>query len=109
MKQHYYIFWNSKDNNMEIKKKLMHWRLGRVAYHQNCLNCHQETLSRKHAVICSGIDQILMEKYQCDNIPHSQTIIDFLLDKYAFGDHINVWKDLSWAISQIEMLCLRLF
>ena len=36
----------------ELKKEIINWRLGRIAYHQKCQRCG-ESLSRKHAVVCS--------------------------------------------------------
>ena len=34
------------DNNGEIQRNLIRWRLGRIAYHQECLNCNREKLSK---------------------------------------------------------------
>ncbi len=84
------------------------YRLGRIAYHQECLNCDAVTLSRKHAVICSGVDQALYEKYDLAESFYSQNILDTLLNKYMYGYHISTWKDISWAIDQIQRLCLGL-
>ena len=99
------LFWKS-DADGEILKKLVRWRLGRIAYHQKCLNCKKETLSRKHAAICSGVDQILYEKYDQVESFYSQNILDTLINKYMFGNHLLIWKDIAWAIDQIQKLCL---
>ena len=48
------LFWKSEDDG-EILRNLLRWRLGRIAFHQECLNCNRENLSRKHAVLCSGV------------------------------------------------------
>ena len=99
------LFWKHEDDGA-ILRKLVRWRLGRIAYHQECLNCNAETLSRKHAVICSGVDQALYEKYDLAESFYTQNILDTLLNKYMYGYHISIWKDIAWAIDQIQRLCL---
>ena len=99
------LFWNSEDDG-EIKRNLIKWRLGRIAYHQDCLNCNRGKLSRKHAVLCSGVDHALFEKYEEVESYYSQNILDTLLNKYMSGNHSLIWKDVSWAINQIQKLCL---
>ena len=42
------LFWKSEEDG-EILRNLVTWRLGRIACH---LNCKRENLSRKHAVLC---------------------------------------------------------
>jgi hypothetical protein len=98
------LFWKHEDDGA-ILRKLVRWRLGRIAYHQECLNCNAETLSRKHAVICSGVDQALYEKYDLAESFYTQNILDTLLNKYMYGYHISIWKDIAWAIDQIQRLC----
>jgi len=99
------LFWTNEEDG-EIQRKLVRWRLGRVAFHQECLNCNGESLSRKHATLCSGIDQVLFDKYEEIESFYSQNILDTLLNKYMFGNHISIWKDIAWAITQIQNLCL---
>jgi hypothetical protein len=99
------LFWKNEDD-AEILRNLIRWRLGRIAYHQECINCNREKLSRKHAVLCSGVDQALFEKYEQVETFYSQNILDTLLNKFMYGNHISVWKDISWAINQIQKLCL---
>ena len=56
---------------------------GRIAYHQQCLSylsCSRENLSRKHAVLCSGVDDVLFGKYKEVESFQSQTILDTLLN-----------------------------
>jgi hypothetical protein len=43
----------------EMQKELLFWRLGRIAFHQNCKKCGSAQLSRKHAVQCANISQTL--------------------------------------------------
>ena len=81
-------------------------RLGRIAYHQESLNWNREKLSRKHAVLCSGVDQALFDKYEEIESFYSQNILDTLLNKYMFGNHSEIWKNVSWGINQIQILCL---
>ena len=99
------LFWKTEEEG-EMQRKLVRWRLGRIAFHQECLNCNKESLSRKHATLCSGIDQVLFDKYQEIESFFSQNILDTLLNKYMFGNHISIWKDIAWAITQIQTLCL---
>jgi hypothetical protein len=99
------LFWKSEEDG-EILRNLVRWRLGRIAYHQECLNCNRENLSRKHAVLCSGVDEVLFDKYEEVESFQSQNILDTILNKYMFGNHISIWKDVSWAINQIQNICL---
>ena len=99
------LFWKTEEEG-EIQRDLVRWRLGRIAFHQECLNCNRESLSRKHATMCSGIDQALFDKYEEIESFYSQNILDTLLNKYMFGNYISIWKDISWAITQIQKLCL---
>ena len=99
------LFWKSDDEG-EIQRNLVRWRLGRIAYHQECLNCNREKLSRKHAVLCSGVDQALFDEYEEIESFYSQNILDTLLNKYMFGNHSEIWKNVSWGINQIKTLCL---
>ena len=99
------LFWKNEDDG-EIQRNLVRWRLGRIAFHQNCLNCNQENLSRKHAVLCSGVDEILFDKYEEIESFQSQNILDTLLNKYMFKNNSVIWKDISWAITQIQKVCL---
>jgi hypothetical protein len=99
------LFWRNEDEG-EVNRNLIRWRLGRIAFHQECLNCNRENLSRKHAVLCSGVDQALFEKYEEVESFYSQNILDTLLNKYMYGNHLTIWKDISWAINQIQKLCL---
>ena len=52
------------------------------------------------------MDDVLFGKYEEVESFQSQTILDTLLHKYMLGNHISVWKDVSWAINQIQKLCL---
>lgn len=99
------LFWENEDDG-EIQRNLVRWRLGRIAFHQNCLNCNQEYLSRKHAVLCSGVDEVLFDKYEEIESFQSQNILDTLLNKSMFKNYSGIWKDISWAITQIQKICL---
>jgi len=99
------LFWKNEEQG-EIKRNLIRWRLGRIAFHQQCLNCNREKLSRKHAVLCSGVDHVLFEKYEVMESFYSQNILDTLLNKFMFGNYFGICKDISWAINQIQKLCL---
>ena len=46
------------------------------------------------------------DKYEEVESFQSQNILDTLLNKYMFGNHILIWKNGSWAINQIQKLCL---
>ena len=52
------------------------------------------------------MDQALFNKYEEIESFYSQNILDTLLNKCMFGNHIIIWKDISWAINQIQKLCL---
>ena len=65
--------------DMTTKLELIQWRLGRIAFHQRCHRC-EESLSRKHAVICSGAEAFLESKFPDIDAPASQTILDAILN-----------------------------
>ena len=53
-------------NTIDRKQRstAVHWLLGCTARHQGCLNCHQHTtLSRNHALECSGALPLILAEY----------------------------------------------
>ena len=64
---------------------LIMWRLGRVAFHQQCLKCNNGTeLSRAHALQCAGVDADLA-RYQNLVNPNSPLLpINQLLNEQWF-------------------------
>jgi hypothetical protein len=73
-----------------FKKELIRWRLGRIASHQTCGNCQGE-LSRKHALICSGAEDYLEREFANIEIPHSNTLLDAILNHYLLEDDDELW------------------
>jgi hypothetical protein len=104
LKSHRILSWK---NQAEAKrnKDIIYWRLGRVAMHQECLNCNKEMLSRKHAVMCSGVEDQLIRSYPDIEIYSDRTIIDELLIKCGTMENSKIWGDVQWAINQIRRLC----
>jgi len=91
--------------DMTIKLELIQWRLGRIAFHQDCQRCG-ESLSRKHAVICSGAEEFLDSKFPDIQVPASQTIIDAILNKFFNNNVRTVFLDIFEAIQGIRKACL---
>jgi hypothetical protein len=90
-----------------IKKELIRWRLGRVAYHQRCLRCNNGTqLSRKHAELCSGAEDFLLNEFPELEDVYSNTVIDSLLNKYYYSNDIEVLEKIYEAILSIKKTCL---
>jgi hypothetical protein len=91
--------------DMTIKLELIQWRLGRIAFHQDCQRCG-ESLSRKHAVICSGAEEFLDSKFPDIQVPASQTIIDAILNKFFNNNVRTVFLEIFEAIQGIRKACL---
>lgn len=91
--------------DMTIKLELIQWRLGRIAFHQRCHHCG-DSLSRKHAVICSGAEEFLESKFPEIEVPASQTIIDAILNKFFNKNDRTVYLDVFEAIQGIRRTCL---
>lgn len=91
--------------DMTIKLELIQWRLGRIAFHQRCHRCG-ESLSRKHAVICSGAEEFLESKFPDVEVPASQTIIDAILNQSFTKNDENVYSNVFEAIQGIRRTCL---
>ena len=72
--------WNGIED-AKVKQELIQWRLGRVAFHQRCQVCF-EVLSISHAVICSGAEDYILEKFPQVTRSYSNTIIDDILNFY---------------------------
>jgi len=98
------LFWTGIED-MTIKVELIKWRLGRIAFHQKCQRCG-ESLSRKHAVICSGAEEFLESKFPDIEVPASQTIIDAILNKFFTKNARTVYLDIYEAIQGIRKTCL---
>ncbi len=96
--------WKGVEDAM-IKKELIRWRLGRIAFHQNCECCNRE-LSRKHALICSGGEFYLENEFEEVEIPSSNTILDAILNYYSINGKDEIWKKLYNVIQNIKRVCL---
>ena len=97
--------WSDLEDSI-IKLELIEWRLGRVVFHQTCYNCGV-TLSRKHALICSGMDEQLRNLFPEVNVLLCSTVIDCILNHYFLEDFKSpVFKYLYEAIRSIRRSCL---
>ena len=89
----------------ETKQELIQWRLGRIAYHQACGRCNCD-LSRKHAVICSGAEDYLLQEFPDLEIPTVYTVIDSLLNTNLLKGSNVIWRTIHEAIKGIRRTCL---
>ena len=89
----------------QVKQELIQWRLGRLAYHQECGRCHGD-LSRKHAVLCSGAEDFLLKEFPDLEIPAAHTVIDSLLNTHLLKGSSAIWETLQEAIKGIRRTCL---
>ena len=61
----------------KIKRNIIRWRLGRIAYHQQCKNCNESAeLSRKHALECTRMNELITEVYTDVNMEEGFLSID---------------------------------
>ena len=98
------LSWNGMED-AKIKLELIQWRLGRVAFHQDCHHCGG-SLSRKHAVICSGAEDFLSSTFLDVDIPQSNTLIDSILNQFFFKNDSAVNAAVYEAIQGIRKTCL---
>ena len=96
--------WNGMED-AEIKQELIYWRLGRIAFHQVCFNC-QGVLSRKHALLCSGVEHQLRNLFSNVDFLQSITVMDCILNHYFLDNVSQVFKYLFEAIHSIRRSCL---
>ncbi len=93
----------------EFQKELLFWRLGRIAYHQNCNNCRSSKLSRKHAVQCSNIQSVL-EPIVDTTLPSfnaEMTLLDNAMNQTPVTQqNIEKLKKIVFCIETIKMKCL---
>jgi hypothetical protein len=98
------LYWDGVQD-AQVKQELIQWRLGRLAYHQECGRC-QGDLSRKHAVLCSGAEDFLLQEFPDLEIPAVHTVIDSLLNTYLLKGSSAIWEALQEAIKGIRRTCL---
>jgi hypothetical protein len=90
---------------------LIFWRLGRVAYHQDCLNCpanNRPELSREHALDCANVRPMIRLAFPQLITATNKTIMDIALDGLAYdpGD-VHQLNTLADAVVEIKKKCLK--
>ena len=98
------LYWKGIED-AKIKQELILWRLGRIAFHQVCKRCNG-ALSRKHAVICSGAEEYILEQLPQIELLTVNTIIDEVLNSHLIKGTQAIWKILFDAIQGIRRTCL---
>ena len=98
------LSWNGMED-AKIKLEVIQWRLGRVAFHQDCRRCGG-SLSRKHAVICSGAEDFLSSTFPDIDLPQTNTLIDTILNQFFFKNDSAVYAAVYEAIQGIRKTCL---
>jgi hypothetical protein len=98
------LYWDGVED-AKTKQELIQWRLGRIAYHQECGRCNDD-LSRKHAVICSGAEDYLLQQFPDLEIPPAHTVIDSLLNTHLLKGNSAIWNIIQEAIKGIRRTCL---
>lgn len=96
--------WDGMEDAM-VKKEIINWRLGRIAFHQVCLNC-QGILSRSHALICSGVEDQLKSIFPQVEFLNSITSLDCILNHFFLDNHKHVFSFIYEAILSIRRSCL---
>jgi hypothetical protein len=90
----------------KVQRNLIQWRLGRVAFHQDC-SCGQE-VSRQHGLECSGVEEKIRRKYpRLVQYSESTNILDTLLNKISINeDNTEELNFISKMIEEIRIKCL---
>ena len=91
----------------KTRAPIIRWMTGSVARHQTCVKCG-DSLSRQHAVECSGAKAELVQLY--GNLPgcFGRTIIDKLLNRYRKRRKSPkaLYSNISNAVGMIFRDCL---
>ena len=98
------LYWEGTED-AKVKQELILWRLGRVAFHQVCNRCNGD-LSRKHAVICSGAEDYILQQLPHFTLPPVNTIIDEVLNRHLIKGTQAIWSTLFEAIQGLRRTCL---
>jgi hypothetical protein len=97
------IWKNAEDAN--IKRNIIRWRLGRIAYHQICKNCESAELSRKHALECSRTNQLIKDVFREINQEEESLPLDNVLNHYISNTSESIFRSLDMIINNITSLC----
>ena len=100
------LSWNGLLDS-QVKLEIIQWRLGRIAYHQPCLNCHRARMSRQHALACSGMDEVLYQEFKNIGIQPSHNLLDSILNHLQFERDTMMLQKISLAIQNIKEVCLH--
>ena len=90
----------------KMKKNIIRWRLGRIAFHQACTNCIESAeLSRKHALECTRMNELITEVYTDVNMEEGFLSIDNVLNFHYKNVSITTLSMLDTIISNISSMC----
>ena len=90
----------------KIKRNIIRWRLGRIAYHQQCKNCNESAeLSRKHALECSRTNQSIKDIFHEINQEEESLSLDTVLNHYISNTSESIFRSLDMIINNITSLC----
>jgi hypothetical protein len=106
---------NASYINFVKQRRLIQWRLGKIAFHQKCTKCAnvglEVELSRQHAVNCAGVSQLIMPlfPYVTQDLTSRRTIIDEALNSLQLNsfedDEMEEIDTLTRAIELIMEQC----
>jgi hypothetical protein len=92
----------------ENSATLIFWRLGRIAYHQECKKCNGE-LSRAHAIQCSNVNNTLRNHFNgviMNDI--RRNTLDSCFESLKFKkEEMNKINAIIQAINEIKIQCLN--
>jgi hypothetical protein len=84
------------------------WILGGIAMHQQCLNCKTNTLTRKHALECTGFDvKIRMKFNEIDFDSHEKyNVLDIAHNFYRNESRKDLYELTHQIVKKIYTRCL---
>ncbi len=91
-------------------RPILRWLVGNVCTHTQCFTCEME-LSRKHGVMCSGVEEEIKTKLpevaaNFSELPENRaTIIDYILNKQKQNQNIELYKAIARWIQTIQKEC----
>jgi hypothetical protein len=95
----------------QTQTHLIFWRLGRVAYHQECLNCpvtSRQELSRQHALECANVIPMIMLSFPQLISDSNRTMMDIAMDQLAYEERdVHQLNTLADAVIEIKKKCLK--
>jgi hypothetical protein len=91
------------------KRHIIRWRLGRIAYHQRCMNCSESVeLSRKHALECTGMEEFIANVFTDVQMTEGTLSLDNVLNHHYQSNDETSLRTIYTIITNITSMCYNI-